>query len=267
MIEIGCHGFQETDTDLLCYFDITQWSKPKFIQFQADIRKLLRNMSTNADIRMRTIEEENWNEQWEQTVQPIEIGEKIVVKPSWASYENTSGRTIIHIDPKMSFGTGYHETTRLTIQLLERYVQHNTTMLDVGTGTGILAIAAVKLGVASAMGIDIDEWSVKNAAENAMANNVSHRVKISQQTLEMLPQTEFDLIAANITLNTIITLLPEMNKRLKKNGTLLLSGLLESDEHILTAALSHRDFKVVEKIFENEWIAVAARRGGDGSQE
>jgi ribosomal protein L11 methyltransferase len=273
MIELGCRSFQETETELLCYFEEKDSpAKPPNKQrsrknagkqqingLKDKIARMVRMISANADVRYRTIEEKKWNEEWERTIKPIEIGEKIVIKPSWAQYENKQNRIVIQIDPKMSFGTGYHETTRLVIRLLEQYTTPECSVLDVGTGTGILAIAAVKLGAQSAVAIDNDKWSIENAQENVLANAVSDKVTITTQPINELTNNQSHLIAANITLNTIIELLPEMVKRLKEKGILLLSGLLRDDEAALTAALSTYGFRVAEKISENEWIAVAAQ--------
>jgi len=286
MVELGCRGFQETDGELLCYFaeeDSSAIKKARRQQINGlrdGVGKVIRTISSNADVRFRTIREENWNAQWERTVQPIEIGKRIVIKPSWAEYENKNNRIVIQIDPKMSFGTGYHETTRLVLRLMERCVdagylmldagkRTGFSMLDVGTGTGILAIAAVRFGAANAAAIDNDPWSIDNATENVRANGVEDSVTIANQPMSagvgsasggnQFTDRRFDLITANITLNTIVELLPEMIGVLHSSGTLLLSGFLKTDLESLTRALSENKLKIVETLSENEWIAVAAR--------
>src|SRR5262245_49617862 len=110
MIELGCEGFQETDSALLCYLEQSKWSKTKHDILKAEITKILQTISVNAAIQFREFSDENWNAQWEQSLQPIEIGKRLVVKPSWCTYESRQPKIIIEIDPKMSFGTGYHET-------------------------------------------------------------------------------------------------------------------------------------------------------------
>ena len=207
MTELGCEGFQETDTSLLCYLEKSRWNDKKFESLKADLKKILQTISVNAAVQFREFSEENWNERWEQTITPIEIGKRLVIKPSWSEYNNTQNRIVIQIDPKMSFGTGYHETTRLTLQLLEKHLKSDITMLDVGTGTGILAIAAVKLGASSATGVDIDEWSIENAKENVVNNSVQGQVTISNTPLREFQPHSFDLITANLTLNTNISYL------------------------------------------------------------
>ncbi|HLX12490.1 MAG TPA: 50S ribosomal protein L11 methyltransferase [Bacteroidota bacterium] len=260
-VELGSHGFQETDSHLLCYFDKSSFGQTEYERLLTDIKALLQTISANAEIKFREFEEENWNRQWEQSIQPIEIGTKLAVKPSWSDYENSGGRIVLHIDPKMSFGTGYHETTRLVLRLLESYVSAGQSVLDIGTGTGILAVAAIKLGAKNALGIDIDDWSIENARENITANGVADKIKISNTSLEQIHGT-FDLITANIQLNVIVEMLPIIRILLKDNAIVLLSGLLQENRTAIHSALESNRFEIVEETQENEWIALAVRKNG-----
>ena len=260
MIELGCTGFQETDNDLLCYFEKTKWDNGTMEFLKSDLKRLLQSISVNVALQFREFDEENWNEQWEKSLSPIEIGYKLVIKPSWRDYDNHSNRIIINIDPKMSFGTGYHETTRLTLRLLEKYLQPKDNMLDIGTGTGILAIAAAKLGASASIGTDIDNWSIENANENVLANGVERSVIIVQKSLSEFAPMSFDLITANLTLNTNIELLFDFKSILTRNGKLLLSGLLEQDQYIMIQKLKASSFELTEVISENEWVAIAAHQ-------
>jgi ribosomal protein L11 methyltransferase len=260
MMELGCSGFQETETELLCYIDRDRLHDDQLSSFQNEVRKVLQTISANAEIKFCTFDDENWNEQWERSLQPVEVGQRIVIKPSWTSYDNREQRIVLQIDPKMSFGTGYHETTRLTLQLLEKYIQPKTRVLDVGTGTGVLAIAAVKLGATQAVGTDIDEWSILNANENVAANDLKDSVEISTHALSDFETASYDLITANLTLNTNIEMLPQFHRVVKKDGFVLLSGLLNHDESAMKTHLKRDNFSVIETINENEWIAIAAKR-------
>jgi ribosomal protein L11 methyltransferase len=259
MMELGFQGFEETETHLKSYLDKSEWDENQFTRLKTDLKHLLHSISVNAEIQFRVIPETNWNAQWEKTIQPIEIGDKLVIKPSWSDYTNPGGRTIIQIDPKMSFGTGYHETTRLTLRLLEKHIHGINSMLDVGTGTGVLAIAAVKLGAASAWGIDIDEWSIDNANENIIANDVADKVTISDTPVTSINRT-FRLITANLTLNTNSELLPTFKRLLRDTGTILLSGLLIGDAETMRSRLREEQLTILEELTENEWIAIAARK-------
>ena len=259
MIELGCKGFQETDSELLCYFEKSEWNETKHEALKLDIRNLLQTISANAAVRFREFKEENWNAQWEQSLEPIEIGDRLVVKPSWCSYENTRDRFVIEIDPKMSFGTGYHETTRLTLGFIEQYVRSGWDVLDVGTGTGILAIAAVKLGASHAAGTDTDDWALENATENVLRNEVAENVTISRQPLTHFPSSSFNLLCANLTLNTNLAYLGEFKRVLLPDGILILSGLLRNDREEMLKGLDMVGFSVIDERAENEWIAIAAQ--------
>ncbi|MBI5476933.1 MAG: 50S ribosomal protein L11 methyltransferase [Ignavibacteriales bacterium] len=258
MIELGCEGFEQTNSFLICYIDKSRLAGDSQL-FQNKLQKLIQDISSNAVIHIKEIEETNWNAEWEKTIQPIKIGQRFVIKPSWSTYHNANNRLIIEIDPKMSFGTGYHETTRLTLKLLEGYIQSGSIIIDVGTGTGILAIAAIKLGAAHAVGIDNDDWSIENAVENIQLNHVSSFVEINKKELYEFKTNQFDLITANLTLNTNIQMLGQFNRILKNNGIILLSGLLQTDEAEMLAQLKNYAFQVVEIISENEWIAISAK--------
>lgn len=259
MIELGCLGFQDTDSHLFCYFDKSTWSEEQSGTFQSGLKTILQTTSANADIRFREIKEENWNELWEKTVQPIEIGKSIVIKPSWCPYDNVGNRFVIQIDPKMSFGTGYHESTRLTLNLLKKYTKPGCLILNVGTGTGILAIAAVKLGARSGVCVDNDEWAIANARENVTANGLAGKISITSVPVPEIHST-FDLITANLSFPTIVEFLNEFRQKLNDRGILLLSGLLDSDRAEILRHLELNGFEIVDQLAENEWIALATRK-------
>ncbi len=259
LAELGCQGFQETDDSLLCYIDKSSWSDKQSQSLNAELKNILRIISVNTVIKFRDIVEENWNETWERTIKPIEIGNNLVIKPSWCDYENINNKIIIQIDPKMSFGTGYHETTRLTLRLLEKYVRVGCSVLDVGTGTGILAIAAVKLGAKYATGTDNDEWSINNANENIIVNQVEDKIEISNRGLSEFPDASYDVLTANLTLNTNIEFLDEFRRILRTNGILLLSGLLNKDKEEMIQHLMAKRFSIIEILTENDWIAIASQ--------
>lgn len=259
MIELGCQGFEQTETSLICYINHEQIDN-ELDRFKEELQNLIRHISANAVIDMKTINEVNWNAEWEKTIQSIEIGKRFVVKPSWSEYSNTKNRIILHIDPKMSFGTGYHETTRLSLQLLELFLMKNDDVLDVGTGTGILAIAAIKLGARSSVGIDNDDWSIENAQENIQLNDVTSRIQINKKELPEFDDEAFDMITANLTLNTNIEMMKDFYRLLKHKGMIVLSGLLVIDQPKMEEQLTKHSFEIKERLFENEWIAIAAQK-------
>ena len=205
------------------------------------------------------VADQNWNEQWEETIRAQEVG-RFFIKPTWVEDAPPKDKILLEIDPKMSFGTGYHETTRLMLQLLPKVVQNGDTIVDAGTGTGILSIAGIKLGGKHALAFDIDEWSISNTKENILLNEVADNITVQKGSAEVIPEDEqVDIVLANIERNTILEILPNLERVLKNNGSLLLSGLLESDKLAVLSQLEDK-FEIKEIIQENEWIAIHANK-------
>ncbi|HLP18185.1 MAG TPA: 50S ribosomal protein L11 methyltransferase [Bacteroidota bacterium] len=258
--ELGFEGFVEEPNGFHCY--ITQDLYTDDVKQQlADILNTVFH-APDALASVTELKERNWNEEWERTIKPIWVTESLVIAPTWEPVEEAEGRTVIVIDPKMSFGTGYHETTRLMLRMMQTHMPVRTTVLDVGTGTGVLAIAAVKLGACSAIGVDIDEWSADNGNENIERNKLQGSVEIRIGSLDVVPESAFDVILANILRSTIIELLPGMCAKLGSGGMLFLSGLLTEDQAPVESALKAQACTVVEVIRENEWIGITARKNG-----
>jgi len=205
------------------------------------------------------VADQNWNEQWEETIRAQEVG-RFFIKPTWVEDAPPKDKILLEIDPKMSFGTGYHETTRLMLQLLPKVVQNGDTIVDAGTGTGILSIAGIKLGGKHALAFDIDEWSISNTKENILLNEVADNITVQKGSAEVIPEDEqVDIVLANIERNTILEILPDLEKVLKNKGSLLVSGLLESDKQAVLSRLED-NFEIEEIIQENEWIAIHANK-------
>ena len=254
----GFEGFWEDGDMLRAYIPLERWDDAR----RAATREALAAFAAGREIPLpalqtRIIQPRNWNAAWEASIVPVAATDRIIIAPSWHKVEVPEGRIVLTIDPKMSFGTGHHETTRLILQLLEPRVRRGSTMLDVGTGTGVLAIAAVRLGAASATGVDIDEWSYANARENAAANGVSGRVTIIRGEMADVAPGRFDIVAANIQRSVIEPLLPALRDRLKPGGALLLSGLLDTERDAMRSACNELGLEVVEERRELEWISFA----------
>jgi ribosomal protein L11 methyltransferase len=256
--QLGFEGIWEDGTSLRCYIATERWDGALLPEVERVLRMAVSSSRTPAPtVNVRTIEDENWNAQWEATIKPIHVTDRIVITPTWAAYRPEPHEVLILIDPKMSFGTGYHESTRLALLLLQRHIRHRPSVLDVGTGTGVLAIAAVKLGARSALGFDTDEWAYNNAIENAVLNGVRDSVHILHGDITAAPAGEFDLIICNIQRNIIESLLGELRRRLAHGGTLILSGLLRTDGESIRQSLRAASLHVVEELIENEWLALA----------
>jgi len=214
--------------------------------------KLLFNFTVVENI----LEEKNWNEEWEKSINVIEVSDKIIIKPTFRDYEAKPGQVIISIDPKMSFGTGEHSTTKLMLHFVEKYVKEGMKVLDVGSGTGILAIAAIKLGAVSAIAVDNDEWCLGNGKENCELNKVTDKIDVRLGVVQDIPDKDFDLILANIQKNVLIEISTELVNRMAERGMLILSGLLDSDENDIKEEYERLELNMIDKLQMGEWIAV-----------
>jgi ribosomal protein L11 methyltransferase len=251
-------GFFEDSDGVHAYIAKSLWSDSLRREIESSIARYTGEEYPIASIS--EIQDQDWNAHWEKTIQPIHVTERIVIEPSWNKTLASDGKIHLVIDPKMSFGTGYHETTRIMLHLLEHHCIAHARILDIGTGTGVLSIAAVKLGAASAIGIDTDKWSFQNAQENVRLNNAENMVEIKLGSVETIVESTFDLILANITRTIILSLLNEITTKLKNKGIILLSGFVSEDEAIITKALIDFRYKVLEALRENEWLGIAAMK-------
>jgi ribosomal protein L11 methyltransferase len=218
-------------------------------------QKIISGFSLEENI----IKDKNWNEEWEKNINVVEVSDKIVIKPSFRKYRRKPGQIIITIDPKMSFGTGSHQSTKLALQLLEKYIVKGAKVLDVGSGTAILSIASIKLGANSATAIDNDEWCYENGIENCSLNNVNSSIKVLIGEIADITENDFDLILANIQKNVLIDIAEKIRNRTKKGGVVIISGLLFTDEEDIINKFSSLQFEMIEKKQVDEWIALALK--------
>lgn len=209
-----------------------------------------------------TIQDQNWMEAWKQHYRPLTVGERLLIVPAWMQPE-AGGRVPIRIEPGMAFGTGVHPTTQLSLQLIERYVQPGHSVIDVGCGSAILAIAAAKLGAKRVVAVDIDAIALDNARYNAELNQVN--IEIGEGSVAELLAGSFslqraDVVVANILAPVLTSLLGQGLKELiKPNGVLILSGILAEQEPALHAALMAAGLHVAEEGRIQDWLALAVR--------
>jgi len=221
------------------------------------LKKLQRDMLIESfRIEKEIIEDKNWNELWEKSREVIRVSDRIVIKPTFKEYSAKQNEIVLTIDPKMSFGTGEHQTTKLILKLLEKYVTQGNKVLDVGSGTGILAIASVKLGASRAIAVDFDEICLDNCKENCIFNSVEDSVEILTGEIADVNETGFDLILANIQKNVILETAEKIKTKLKPKGVVILSGLLESDKSAIEKKYHSLGYKTEQIEQMDEWIAI-----------
>ena len=254
--DLGFDAFERTDDAVVAYGPGVAWNDVA----REAVRRWLRQHDLPEELKEETIAAQNWNAQWEATIEPVPVG-SFVIAPTWATIpEAYADRVPIRIDPKMSFGTGYHESTRLALRFTPGLVEGGETVLDAGTGTGVLAIAALKLGAARAIAFDIDPWSVENGAENAELNGVTDRLDLREGGLEVVSEEGFDLVYANINRNVLEAYLPDFAAKLAPTGRLVLAGLLQTDREGMLAAIETAGLALYDEATENEWWACVCER-------
>ncbi len=207
------------------------------------------------EIKCELVDDADWNENWKKYFKAFEIGEKLAVCPSWESYDNKDNRTVISLDPGAAFGTGSHATTSLCLEILEKRVTNDTTVLDIGTGSGILAIASDLLGAKSAIGVDIDAQSVKTAIANAEINGVSEKTEFLVGDLAEKVSGKYDIVCANIVADVVMRLFDNVADFMNDDGILIVSGIIDMRAaEVEKSALEH-GFKIAESLMREEWHA------------
>lgn len=209
-------------------------------------------------IETDTTLEEDWRNNWKKYFNPMPVGEKILIRPSWRDDYDAEGRVVLNIDPGLAFGTGNHETTRLCLEAVERYLKEGDTVLDVGCGSGILAIASLLLGAGSAVGVDIDETAVKTAKENAEINNVADRFTAITGDLTEKVTGKYNLIVANIVADAIMFLSKGVKEFMTPDTVYIMSGIIDTRADEVISAISP-DFEIIEKYEDKGWVCLVAK--------
>ncbi|MBO6576434.1 MAG: 50S ribosomal protein L11 methyltransferase [Rhodothermales bacterium] len=249
--EFGFGAFEETTEGVLAYGDE--------LELPPDATDELRRLVAPTGHRLVSVSRQaprNWNERWERGITPVSAG-PFCVHPPWHPPE--PGLRAICIEPKMSFGTAHHATTRLMLRGMPHVVRSGDSVLDAGTGTGVLAIAARMLGARQVIGFDIDPWSEENAREN-LERNQTTGVEVRIGGLPAAGPGPFDAVLANINRRALQEMLPGFTARLAAGGRLLLSGVLRTDRAMMESAVSAAGLRVIDVDVEDEWITIRAEK-------
>ena len=227
--------------------------------------------------RLQFVGKSDWAESWKAHFHPVRVGQHFVIKPSWRDYTSTTDDIVIEIDPGLAFGSGLHPTTQLCLKILEEMPIGGQTLFDVGTGSGILTLAALKLGAASVRAVDVDDVAVRVARENFERNSypsagnedlsgfgnltgLETEVEVAVGSATDTGGRQWDIVVANILANTIIELLPDLKAALAPGGQLILSGIIAEQEASVTAVATVQDLHLVDRRIEEDWVALVLKR-------
>jgi len=230
-------------------------------EIMASLKLVEENFNTACRVFIDEVRDEDWEQNWKKYYHSFKVGDRLVIKPSWEDYQAQDGKVIIEIDPGMAFGTGIHASTRFCLHFIDQYIKGGETVVDAGCGSGILSIAAAKLGARSVFSMDIDDVAVKIARDNVALNNLSDVIEVQAgDIVEELKQKAPDIIMANITAEVVIMLLPIAASVLKPGGYLFGSGIVESRWPAVQKRLESNGF-IIEQVQQDvDWIGVVARK-------
>ncbi|MCI6652404.1 MAG: 50S ribosomal protein L11 methyltransferase [Ruminococcus sp.] len=222
------------------------------------ISEMLKEANIDFQVDSLDCNDEDWLNNWKQYFQPSPVGEKLLIRPTWRKNYDPKGRVVINLDPGLAFGTGTHETTRLCLEVLEKIVKEDTTVLDVGCGSGILGIASLLLGGKSAVGVDIDPMAVKTAKENAVLNNVEDKFTAIEGNFTEKVSGKFDIVVANIVADAIIFLSQGVKAFMKEDSVYIMSGIIDTRVDEVIEEVS-KNFEITQKLFLNDWYCLTAK--------
>jgi len=245
---VGFESFVETPNGVTAYIQ-----KKEFLSTMLEDIHILKNKSFSIHYSFEDIEQVNWNAKWEKNFHPILVDNRCAVRAPF--HDKSSAQYDIIIEPKMSFGTGHHETTHMMIQFILDSEIQNKTVLDMGCGTGVLAILAEMKGASIIEAIDIDEWCYLNSIEN-IERNSCHKIKVSKGDASILKGKKFDIIIANINRNILIQDIPTYATCLSSNGFLFLSGFYKNDIPMVQEVCADYNLSLESQISKNDWVAL-----------
>jgi ribosomal protein L11 methyltransferase len=245
------------------YFPNTQDASEYSRILESKIGQLGKEMGFTFTLNLRRIDEEAWAESWKAFFWPEHITDRIVVKPTWREYTPKPGEIILEIDPGMAFGTGTHPTTAMCVHQIERYLETGVSFMDVGTGSGILMLAAAKMGAKRLVGLDNDDIAVRVAADNMQLNRIDPgSYQLNTGHLAESIDGRFDFIAANILFDVVMELLDTIHHHLKKSGILVCSGIILRNADKVIEKMTRKGYEILEVLTREEWVCIAGRYSG-----
>jgi ribosomal protein L11 methyltransferase len=249
------------------YFHEDSQAEERCKTLEQKLSQLKENQGFFYRISYKELDEQDWAHAWKAYFWPQKISSHMVVKPTWRDYQAAPDDIVIELDPGMAFGTGTHPTTALCITMIEKYLSTGDSFLDVGTGSGILMIAAAKLGAGRLCGIDKDEVALEVAAQNLQLNNINPKIfRLTTGNLVSDINESFSFVAANIFSHIILELLQDISRVLTDEGILVCSGIIEENKQTVISAMENIGFEIVETAVKEEWVAIAGRLKDKGER-
>ena len=220
---------------------------------------LIEKSDVEWEVSVKKVENEDWSKTWKSFWKPLKISDKIVICPTWEKYDARKDEIKISLDPGNAFGTGTHATTQLCVRAAEKYMINGADVADIGSGSGILAICAKKLGAKSAIGVDTDETVEETARENAKINGIDDIV-FKTADITVLSSEKYDFVFANILHNVLAQIMADLKRITKQNGFIVLSGILKGKEGVVFEAVEKNDLTVVETLTQGDWFAIVVKK-------
>jgi ribosomal protein L11 methyltransferase len=238
-------------------------SKQRLARIEVGV-KLVSILEPLGELRIRDLDDdEDWQESWKSHFDLLKVGRRLVIKPTWIEHKPEAGEIVIEINPGMAFGTGYHPTTHTCLEAMEHFVQPGMSVLDVGTGSGILAITAVKLGAARVVAMDIDPEAIRAARQNFRRTRTAKQVGLTQGSVPhpLAGPEQFDLAVANISARAVCDRGSFILSTLRPQGILIASGLLKTQRHEVMRVLEPLGCTLIRQWSQDDWASLAFRRG------
>jgi ribosomal protein L11 methyltransferase len=262
LFELGAMGLVEAEKSVIAFFSDAYSEE----ELSTSISRRMSELQQTVDrpfiycIQIEQFPERDWNAEWKSGWKPLRVGHRIMIKPSWLPMPKDAPPVVIEIDPEMAFGSGDHSTTQLMLQMIDKNLKSRSRILDIGTGTGILSIAARRLGCGSIVAFDVDQIAAVTCKKNAMMNAIRSHFHIFTGTIDALKPTKFDLIAANVNRFQILAMLPRLPLYLKDDGICLISGILDSEEGQIRQACHDFGLLITVMQKDKEWLAFETRK-------
>jgi len=258
----GAGAEEKPDNDAVTgYFPKNDFIEKRINDLKKGLLKLEKGLGITYFLQFNEIDEKNWANSWKKYFRPLKISSKIVVKPTWCEYDQADGEIVVELDPGMAFGTGSHPTTFLCVNLIEKYIKSKDSVMDIGTGSGILLIAAAVFGAKKLFGIDIDEVAVDIARQNLLLNHIEPEIfQVKTGKLDSVKNHFFDMVVANILTDVIVDIIDDVRNVLKKEGIFICSGIIEEKKDLILLKMKQSGFKILEVRSKEDWVAVTGKK-------